>query len=402
MKRVFWIVNQYAVPPSFPGGTRHYEIGKRLCESGMEVHIFASDFDHIKKTRFANRPLEVNGVNFEWVHTKPYSGNGIGRIWSMLSFCISMLFLFRNNTRPDYLFASSPHLFGALFSLIYAKLFQISFCLEIRDIWPQSLIEVAGLSEKNPLIIVLKWIEKFLYSHSDKIVTLLPNSVDHIVANGGNRRDIMVLPNGPSLSAELKPISFDLEPDFFYVLYAGAHGIANALDSIVDLAGLLSVESWADRIRIVFVGDGTEKQRLMDRALSENLKNVLFFDPIPKDSMSFVLSKADLLIASLLDSPLYAKGISLNKIYDYLSSAKPIVFGASAFNNPVSESNAGIVVSPQDAVQMLRAVKQLYFLSPHERNEMGSRGKHFVLENFGFDHKVNLLLAHLGLVSHGF
>ena len=104
-----------------------------------------------------------------------------------------------------------------------------------------------------------------------------------------------------------------------------------------------------------------QKERLILRSKAENISNVIFLNPVPKENMSFVLEKADVLIATLLDNPLYEKGISLNKIYDYLYASKPIIFGAKSFNNPVLEANAGIVVDPQNALGMLDALKEIYF-----------------------------------------
>jgi Glycosyl transferase 4-like domain/Glycosyl transferases group 1 len=398
MTNTFWIVNQYAVPPYLSGGTRHYEIAKRLARLGYDITIFTSNFDHLQKQHLLNPPKIVNGVKFDWIYTAPYSENGIGRIVSMIGFCFSLIFSFLKKEKPDYIFASSPHLFGAFFALIYAKLRKIPFCLEIRDVWPQSLIEVAKVNENSLLIKLMERIESYLYVNSDKIVTLLENSVDHIVSKGAARNNIMVIPNGPSLSEDFKEWDLSLDPENFYVMYAGSHGVANALDSILDFAALLMNEKWADKVRVVFVGDGTEKARLSSRLALEKISNVIFLDPVPKENMSFVLEKADVLIATLLDSPLYEKGISLNKIYDYLYAAKPIIFGAKSFNNPVLEANAGIVVPPQNAREMLTALQKFYFLSSEERKEFGDRGKKYVVDHFGFDAKVKDLIRHLGIV----
>ena len=122
MTKTFWIVNQYAVPPYLSGGTRHYEIAKRLAVTGYDVTIFTSNFDHLQKKHLVNPPKLVNGVNFNWIHTLSYSENGAGRIFSMIGFCFSLIFSFLKKEKPDYMYASSPHLFGAFFSLIYAKM----------------------------------------------------------------------------------------------------------------------------------------------------------------------------------------------------------------------------------------------------------------------------------------
>jgi len=382
-----WLVNHYAVPETESGGTRHVALAKELARQHHHVTIFASAFRHVigsaspagssrAGTDGALVSETKDGVTFVQIPTPPYRGNGWGRIRNMLTFASRFSTEGRSGrfARPDVVVGSSPHPFAALAARRIARRFGVPFVLEVRDLWPDSLVKVGGASRRHPLVLILSLVERSLYRSARAVVSLLPNAADHIVERGGRRDRVVWLPNGvdfdlagPLTSADRA----DLRP--FTVMYAGSMGKANALDSILDAAALLAGRE--RRIEFRLLGEGPERKRLEERAASEGLEHVHFEAPVPKQRVFDVLREADVLIATTRNIDLYEHGLSLNKLFDYLAVGRPVVFGASCPSNPVLEANAGVVVPPEDAGAMAKAISALADLTPDERAVLGARGR---------------------------
>jgi glycosyltransferase involved in cell wall biosynthesis len=377
-----WIVNQYAVPPTQAGITRHYTLASELIKRGHDVTVIASSFDHVtrRETRLApgeQARLETMGkVPFLWLRTPPYRGNTIARMTNMVTFARQLIqWVPRLDLpAPDVIVGSSPHLFGALAAERLARRAGVPFVLEVRDLWPQSLIDLGGVSAHHPVVLALGHIERYLYRGSSRILALLPGAVEHLVAKGADRARVVYLPNGADLSVLPAPEPPPVNARFT-VLYAGTHGLANGLDGLLDAAALLQAEGWADRVLMRFVGDGPEKPRLVRRAEAEGLSLVRFEPPVAKEAIHAVLASADAFMVTMHAIGLYRFGISFNKIYDYMAAGRPTVLGASASNNPIAEAGCGLSVPAGDARAMADAIKRLAEMTPAERWELGQRGR---------------------------
>ena len=135
-----------------------------------------------------------------------------------------------------------------------------------------------------------------------------------------------------------------------------------------------------DKIHFLMVGAGPEKQRLTESAQSGHLSNISFFSPIPKTQIPHFLDSADLLVLTKRRTELYKYGISFLKIFDYMMSAKPVIWAVDSINNPVAEAKCGISVPPEDPQAMATAIVQLCEMSKEERREMGKRGYEYVMK----------------------
>jgi glycosyltransferase involved in cell wall biosynthesis len=167
-------------------------------------------------------------------------------------------------------------------------------------------------------------------------------------------------------------------------MYAGAHGVANGLDNIVDAASLLKKEDAGTNIRILFIGSGPSKQALEERVRREELTNVTFEAPVPKHSIHRKMQQADAFLMNLEDSPVFRWGVSPNKLFDYMSSARPVIFSVRTPFNPIETAQAGISIPPNDGRALADAMLQMAALPVAERWEMGLRGRRYVEENHGF------------------
>ena len=170
--------------------------------------------------------------------------------------------------------------------------------LEVRDLWPDFAVELGAL--RNPLLIgAARVAERFLYRIADRVVVNSPGFVEHVVSRGAPRDRVVVIPNGvdvapfdPAARGETYRREAGAVPDDVLVVYAGAHGVPNDLDVVLDAADILRDE---EGIRFALVGDGRVRAGLMERAERMELSNLVFVDAVPKPRMPEVLAAADIL-----------------------------------------------------------------------------------------------------------
>lgn len=366
-------------------------LARELVRRGHQVTIVATSFNHVLRVetrlRDGQQSLEetIDGVKFLWIRAPSYLGNSFARIRNMVVFALQIWRgrLLHGLERPDVVVGSSPQLLATLAALRVARRARVPFVLEVRDLWPETLVLLGEVSRRHPTVLALGAIEKHLYRNADQIITLLPMAVDYMVDHGGDRNKITWIPNGVDLSSSPPRLPSDESPakDCFEVVYSGTHGFANALDSILDAAALLQ-RGFYPPIRFRFIGDGPAKAKLLARTRDENITNVVFQDAVAKAEVGGLLASADVLIATLKDKPLYRYGTSLNKLNDYLAAGIPVVLGAHGTDNPVSQGDAGIVVPPENAKAMAEAIVRLYGMTPEERAAIGARGRAHVAKHY--------------------
>lgn len=388
-----WIFNQYAIPPDLPGGTRHYDLGQELGQRGHQVVIIATSFHHYmhKETRLAPgtnwRIEDINGVKFVWLRTPSYWRNDWRRVWNMVAFALRAWWLGRRLAKvvpgigkPDVVVGSSPHLLTPLAAYRVARYYRVPFVMEVRDLWPQTIIEMGELGARHPITKALQALERFLYHRAERIITLLPRAREYITALGIPRERIVWIPNGVNLSRFDSIAMPKVSYEGFQVLYLGAHGHANALDALLWAAAIVQERGYSE-IRFVLIGDGPEKPRLIELARNIGLHNTEFRNPVPKSEVPIVLQTGEAVIFVLRNLALYNYGISVNKMFDYLAAGKPVILAGNPANNPVQESACGLVVPPDDPHSLAEAVIRLYQMPPEEREAMGRRGRAYVEEH---------------------
>jgi glycosyltransferase involved in cell wall biosynthesis len=331
----------------------------------------------------------IDGIDYCWFPTSSYVGNGFGRVNSMLSFTRQ---LWRRAKRiamdfkPDMVIASSTYPMDIWPAKKIADLAGAKLVYEVHDLWPLSPMELGGMSRWHPFIMWVQWAEDYAYKHADKVVSMLPKTLDYMVSRGMAPEKWAYVPNGVDLvewqsSAELPGDVLTLintmkSRGLPIVGYAGTHGLANALDVLLDAAALLKGQA-----QILLVGTGPERERLLKRVATEELDNVVMLPSVPKASIPKLLGQMDIAYIGWHPNPLYRFGISPNKLMDYMMAGKPIVHSVSAGNDPVMEVGCGLTVPPADPAAVAQAVRQLVQLDSQALQKMGSLGKQFVIEH---------------------
>lgn len=386
-----WILNHYAQEPGGAGSTRHFGLASHLQAHGWQATIIAASVEHGtgKQRLAANAKTRLDtykGVPFLWIKTSPYKGNGSGRMLNMLAYTYRVLLpsTTKGLLRPDLVVGSSVHPFAAVAAAFLSKRFGVPFVFEVRDLWPQTLVDLGRLREMSPMTRFLRSLELWLYRRADKIVVVLPKAIDYIAPLGVPADKVIWIPNGVELEGYDKPAP-TLTRDVFTLMYFGAHGQTNGLDCVIDAMALLRKRPGMHRLRLRMIGDGPLKPALMAQASKLNLSNVLFEDSVPKEEIPKLASDADAFVICVKDLPhLYKYGISMNKLFDYLAASRPIIIASAAANNPVEDAGAGLTVEPDNSIELAASIQKVVNLSQEQRTAMGAAGRAYVEKHHSY------------------
>jgi glycosyltransferase involved in cell wall biosynthesis len=400
-----WILNHYAQVPSGAGGIRHYGLASNLPQYGWSASIIAASVEHVtgrqRLTGALFRKLEtITGISWLWIRTPRYQGNGIGRILNMLVFSFLAIIpgVTKGLPKPDIIIGSSVHPFAALAGVILATRYKVPFIFEVRDLWPATLIDMNKISATGFSAKLLLRLEKWLAHKAALVIVSMPKAVEYYQDLGVSEDNILALPNGADVSVEAP--SAPNEDNCFTLMYCGAMGAANSLDTLIDALALVE-RNWQGnrKFECRLIGGGPLCISLKARASELGLKSISFEPPVPKKKISKLLLEADAFVITLKNMPrLYRFGISMNKIFDYLSMGRPVIMAADVPENPVELSRAGIVVEPESPEALSKAILNLSESSASERNEMGQNGWRYVLEHYNYSRLAEKLALALDSV----
>jgi glycosyltransferase involved in cell wall biosynthesis len=357
--RVLW-VNQYVGTPDQAGGTRHLEMSAALRERGFDVRIVTSDLT-LGSRSYSRRDgpadlrtlhEDIEGVPFVWLPAGSYQQNDWRRALSMLVFARHALtHLLRTVRRGDVVIGSTPQLFAAAAARLAAFARGGRFILEVRDLWPESLVAVSGRS--GPVALALRIIADALYRSSRAILILAEGNRRPIERHGGRPARVMYVPNGVDLASfersqtcEVPDLDWiDASPTF---VYAGAHGPANGLGIVLAAAEDLQRRGRSD-VRVLLLGAGPSKGELQREATRLQLHNLVFHDPVPKAAIPGILRRCTGGLMVLKDVELFRHGVSPNKLFDYLAADLPVITNVGGdVGGTVERSGAGLRVPPGD------------------------------------------------------
>jgi glycosyltransferase involved in cell wall biosynthesis len=352
----------------------------------------------------AARYEEIDGISYLWVKTPGYKKNDWRRAANMFAFVFRLMTNAGRlaGLRPDVVIASSTYPLDNLPAFLIAKKSRAKLIYEVHDLWPLSLIELGGISHAHPFILLMQWAEGFACKNADLVVSILPNADRHLVKRGMEPSKFRHIPNGIvcdewERASERLPRIHEralngLRAQGEFALgYAGAHGIANDLNTLVEAASLLK----SRKVTVVLVGQGPEKEKIQDLARQKGLSNMVFLPPVAKPCIPQLLSKMDALYIGLKKSPLFHFGISPNKLMDYMMAAKPVIQAIEASNDMVAQARCGISVPAQNPRAVAKALEELMCLDEPQRIEMGLRGRRHILENHDYKILATTFMQHI-------
>jgi colanic acid biosynthesis glycosyl transferase WcaI len=256
----------------------------------------------------------------------------------------------------------------------------VPFVYHIQDLWPDTLTATGMMNNGVALKVVGKF-SQWVYHHADRLVVISPGFKEALVQRGVPEAKVEVIYNWCDESSLGSPVP---DPALaqktgmagrFNILFAGNMGLAQALDSVLEAAGIVKFQY--PSVQFVFVGSGVEVERLKQMARQKALDNVLFLDRRPPSEIGGIIALADVLLVHLKDDPLFRVTIP-GKTQAYLWSGKPILMGVRGdAAELVEKAGAGIVCTPEHPPGIAEAVVRFYQTPRPELKAMGERGRRF-------------------------
>jgi len=390
------LINQAFVSPDEPGHTRHFEMGQYLRASGHELVIVASDLNYqtgqrtIKRTGLFAEQI-IDGVRILRAYIYPALHRSyFWRIISFFSFMFSSVWTALTVKDVDLIIGTTPPIFQAVSAWVVALIRRKPFLLEVRDLWPEFGVSMGVL--KNPIVIALaRWLENFLYARATHILVNSPAYKEYMLGKGVPENKVTYIPYGtdidmfnPDVDGSSVRKKLGLQ-DKFVVLYAGALGQANDIDTILRAAARLNQENY---IRIVLFGDGKEHARLELESKRMKLTNLIFAGVCPKKEMPLVISSADVCLAILQDVPMFRTTYP-NKVFDYMASARGTVLVIDGVIRDVIESSdGGVFVQPGNDERLAKTILELSKDSQRVK-QMGLNARAYLVRHLDRRDKLN-------------
>ena len=386
------ILTQYFPPEVGAPQNRLFELAVRLQKMGVEVTVLTAMPNYPKMVVFpeyAGKKYfyeEMQGIKVHRASIYVTRNRSIlHRLLNYFSFVFTSMWIgFRKTEKFDFIFCESPPLFLGISAYLLAKFKRARMIMNISDLWPESA-EKLGLVTNKFFLGVSTWLEEFLYRKSKLVCGQTMGIVKNIQTRFPNKL-VYWLPNGVDLtyynpdlySNEWKARSgFDNDDQLF--LYGGIIGYAQGLDVILQAADLVRDLT---RVKIIMLGDGPEKERLVAEAQRMNLSNIVFLDPVPKTEMPYIVAASSAAIIPLRRLELF-KGAIPSKIFESLAMKKAILLGVEGEAKElfIDEGKCGMAFTPESASELAECIR--YMLEhPEKSKEWGENARKYADKKF--------------------
>lgn len=383
-------LSHYFPPEVNAPASRTHEHCRRWVADGHDVTVITGVPNHPAGELFAgyrNRWIQeetVDGIRVirTWMLLTPNAGF-LKRILNYVLFGLTAVLASLRVRRPDVVVATSPQFFCGLAGAVVSKLKRRPFVLEVRDLWPKSIVELDQLKD-GPILRALEWLERWMYRSADGVVVNTKAFIDHIAAHGVDRERIDLIYNGidaerfqPRPPDETLRQQHDLAGKRS-VAYIGTLGLAHGLGTVIEAA-----ERLRGREEIVFllIGAGAERERLETRIAERGLHNVQLLGLQPRDAMPAWIATIDVLLVCLRDLPVFETVIP-SKIFEFLAQERPVIVTARGeIARMATEADVALVAEPEDADALADAIVHV-IEHPEEADRRARAGRTWVQANF--------------------
>jgi len=382
------LFSQYFPPEMGALATRSYEHSLRWVQMGHHVTVICGTpnypdgkiYQGFHNRLFQRQKIDGIDVIRTWVLPKP-NRSARERISNYTSYFLTAVLAGLRAGKPDVVIGSSPQLLTSLAAFIVARLKQVPFVFEVRDLWPES-IAASGLTDNSVLLRVLTWLARFLYKRANRIVVVTEPFREYLIPTFGvDETKIDVVPNGVDLK-RLNPGTNDGESirreygleGKFIVSYIGGIGAAHGLGTVLDAAALLQEDS---NVFLLLVGDGAEREKLEKASEQRKLKNVAFTGKQPKTRIPDFLQASDVALVVLRRKEIF-KTVIPTKMLESMAMAKPIILGVEGeAKRIIEEAGAGVPVTPENPSELATAIRKLRE-DPALCVSLGEKGREYV------------------------
>lgn len=345
------LIHQAYAGPDDPGGTRHYELASHCVDEGFQFTVVASDVSYKtgRKLEKAATSASAPGIRVIRARTPATLHRSVfWRLVAFIGFTASSLLAALRARGVDVFMGTSPPMFQAASAWLASALRRRPFVLEIRDLWPDTLVQ-GGVLRNRLAIGAFLALERFLYRRASHIIVNSPSYKGYLAEHKNIAPErITVVPNGvetrqfhPHARGEGFRRCHRLQGKFV-ALYAGALGVANDIPVIVEAADILRCY---DEIAFVLIGDGNRRETCERLIADLKLTNVLLVGAQPKSGMGEALAAADVCLATLKPNPIYVN-VYPNKVFDYMAAGRPTICSIDGVIREVLEASGGGVYIP--------------------------------------------------------
>ncbi len=382
---------------------RNYSWAREWVRQGHEVTIVTSSFTH---SRSMNPEIRgrigeemIDGIRYIWVWGNRYNySNPVARLLAMGVFTLQCLLLPLPVKKDfDLVISSSPHPFTIYPAKLYAKKCTAKLIYDIRDLWPLTLIKLGKISERNPVIVMMSWAEKFACRHADLVTAVPRNCENYLRKQGLPAGKFLPVANGALMDQEELPLP-ETHRNFmqklkkkgvFIVGYAGTLGLSNALHILIEAAAKTD-----KKIHVILMGHGGYADDLKMQAEKLGVADrVHFLPPVMRTQVQPFLRGIDLAYVGLEDTPLYQLGASLTKLNDYMLAAKPTLYAGNDPGNAIEASGAGFICPPADVSKIAELLNHAASMPPSELRTLGEKGHDWLLQNNLVSQQLKQILA---------
>ena len=383
-------LSHYFPPEVNAPATRTYEHCKQWVKMGHEVTVISCVPHHPMGKAYPgykNKLIHTeykDGIKAIKVFTYITANEGfVKRTFNYVFYMLMVILAAPFLAKADVVISTSPQFFNGLAGYFVSRIKRAPWLLEIRDLWPESIVAVGAIS--NPRVIaLLEGIERFIYRKADHIVPVTYSFKTHIERCGGSADKITVIRNGVDLSFFADRPADEIYAEQigvsgkFVASYVGTHGMAHGLDTIIEAAELLRER---EDIAFLMAGDGAERQRLTAEVVARKLKNVILLGQLPKADMPRLWSVSGASLVLLKKQDLFLTVIP-SKIFESMAMKKPIILGVQGEScDIITEAKSGLPIEPENATELAAAVARLAD-NPDLCRELGESGATYVAEHF--------------------
>lgn len=346
---------------------------------------------------------EVDGISILRVALYPnHDSSALKRIFNYISFAfMAMLFGIFATKKADVIYAYHPPLTVGI-AAIFIKFFRrIPIVYDIQDMWPDTL-QATGMLNNNKILNLIGSVCKLVYRFVDHIVVLCPGFKHTLIERNVPKEKISVIYNWCDEQGltQAKPAKIEYQQmmqNKFNIVFAGNMGKAQALDSILDVAK--KVQDIQD-IQFVFVGGGTETERLKQRLITENISNVIFIPRMPMAEVGGVLELSNLLLVHLKKDPLFEITVP-SKTQAYMAMGKPVLMAvAGDAASLVQRAECGCVAISENIESIQQAILKIYHLPASEQLQMGLNARNYYLQELSLESGVKQFIEVFEKVQH--
>lgn len=389
-------LHQYFNTPTMIGGTRSYELGRRLVAMGHEVHVVTSWREPTDERGWFETVEQ--GMTVHWLPV-PYSNKmpHWRRMQAFVAFAAQSA-VRATKLGSDVILATSTPLTIAIPALIARSISRRPMVFEVRDSWPTVPIALGALS--NPVLIrAARLLERWAYFGSERVIALSPAMKADVVSTGFPSDHVKVIPNGCDLEAfevhsDAGSSLIDMYPwvrDRPVITYAGTVGAMNGVDFIVHLAHELM--SQGSPYSFAVLGDGNQRLRVQQLAQELGVLNesVRFIGSVPKAEVGPWLRISAATLMTLAGPASIAKYAVQNKFFDYIAAGKPVIANFRGYVSEVAEAHgAGLILSPSPSEAAQELVARL---TPDWLALASRRARHLAESQFSRDQHAHELAS---------